>query len=236
MTDVTADRRCSSGSIRTRAPPRHRGVDGCWCWWRAAASLFLVRTVDSQLADIAQTYEVRRQARELMLALVDAETGQRGYLLTQDQSLSRALQPGGRHHGGNLPETRCDVIRDNPSQRLRIEGMAARDHWPSGQELAQHHRTDVGAAMSTMRWPSPVPVRARRSWTAIRDTLRSFIAEEDARLVERNAQMAGYRQGLVRGHRRRPRGGGRPCLCAVRRAPSGRSRRSPQQRDRAGRH
>lgn len=50
----------------------------------AAAALFLVRTVDSQLVDIGNTYEVRRQARELMLAVVDAETGQRGYLLTRD--------------------------------------------------------------------------------------------------------------------------------------------------------
>ena len=50
----------------------------------AGASLFLVRSVDTQLSDIANTYEVRRQARELILALVDAETGQRGYLITQD--------------------------------------------------------------------------------------------------------------------------------------------------------
>src|SRR5690349_1083525 len=51
-----------------------------------AASLYMVRTVDSQLADIAKTYEIRRQARELMLAVVDAETGQRGYLITRDEA------------------------------------------------------------------------------------------------------------------------------------------------------
>ena len=50
----------------------------------AGASLFLVRSVDTQLSDIANTYEVRRQARELILAVVDAVTGQRGYLITQD--------------------------------------------------------------------------------------------------------------------------------------------------------
>jgi CHASE3 domain sensor protein len=56
----------------------------------AAAALYLVRGVDIQLADTANTYEVRRQARELILALVDAETGQRGYLLTQER---RYLDP-----------------------------------------------------------------------------------------------------------------------------------------------
>ena len=38
----------------------------------AAASLFLVRTVDNQMVDIGNTYEVRRQARDLMLAVVNA--------------------------------------------------------------------------------------------------------------------------------------------------------------------
>ena len=49
----------------------------------AASALFVVQGVDAQMKDVAHTYEVRRQARELILALVDAETGQRGYLLTR---------------------------------------------------------------------------------------------------------------------------------------------------------
>lgn len=158
------------------------------------ASLFLARTVDSQLGDIAQAYEVRRQARELMLALVDAETGQRGYLLTQDQ---KYLEPYNRAVA-TLSDTYqglLDLIRDNASQRLRIEGIgpeitAKRQELATTIELTSAGNVDAALAVARSD-------EGQALMDSIRSTLRGFVAEEDARLVERNAQMAGYRQGLV---------------------------------------
>jgi len=50
----------------------------------AASSLFMLRMVDGQLSYVDKSEDVRREAQALILALVDAETGQRGYLLTLD--------------------------------------------------------------------------------------------------------------------------------------------------------
>ena len=52
----------------------------------AAAALVLVQGIDRQISDVVHTYEVRNQARELTIALSEAESSQRGYLLTGDES------------------------------------------------------------------------------------------------------------------------------------------------------
>ena len=43
---------------------------------------------------IVHTMDVRRAARVVLIQLLDAETGERGFLLTGDDEISRALQPG----------------------------------------------------------------------------------------------------------------------------------------------
>ena len=43
----------------------------------AIVALFIVRGVDVQMRNVSNSYEVRRQARELIQGLLDAETGQR---------------------------------------------------------------------------------------------------------------------------------------------------------------
>lgn len=160
----------------------------------AAASLFIVRTVDNQLVDIGDTYEVRRQARELMLSIVDAETGQRGYLLTHEATY---LDPYNRAVA-SMDDTYRELLRlvaDNQSQRLRLEGLE-----PSleakRQEMAQTidmvAKGDIANAMALLRSDE-----GKALMDSIRNTLRTFIAEEDAKLIERNAQMEGYRQMLV---------------------------------------
>jgi len=160
----------------------------------AAASLFLVRTVDNQLVDIGNTYEVRRQARELMLAMVEAETGQRGYLLTHDQAY---LDPYSRAVA-SIDSTYTELLRlvgTNQSQRLRLDGLA-----PNVEaKRAEMARTiemvstgDIANAMAVLRSDE-----GKALMDSIRSTLRTFIAEEDAKLIERNGQIEGYRQLLV---------------------------------------
>ncbi len=160
----------------------------------AAASLFLVRTVDGQLADIGEAYEARRQARELMISVVEAETGQRGYLLTQD---GRYLEPYNRAVASIDDSYRrlLDLIRDNPAQSLRIEGIDA-DLEAKRQEFARTieltSRGDADQALALVRSGGGEEVMRR-----IRAALRAFIAEEDARLIDRNDRMEIYRQWLV---------------------------------------
>jgi two-component sensor histidine kinase/CHASE3 domain sensor protein len=160
----------------------------------AAASLFLVRTVDSQLVDIGNTYEVRRQARELMLALVDAETGQRGYLLTHDPSY---LDPYNRAVA-SIDSTYRELLRlvdTNQSQRLRLDMLdpsLAAKRAEMARTIELMSAGDVANAMALLRSDE-----GKSLMDTIRGTLRTFIAEEDAKLIERNGQVQGYRQMLV---------------------------------------
>lgn len=160
----------------------------------AASSLFLVRTVDNQLVDIGSTYEVRRQARELMLALADAETGQRGFLLTQDASY---LDPYNRALASidSSYQNLLELVKTNQPQLLRLEGLEpslAAKRAEMAQSVEMVSSGDIANAMALLRSDE-----GKSLMDSIRGTLRAFVAEEDARLIERNAQMDSYRQMLV---------------------------------------
>lgn len=160
----------------------------------AAASLFLVRTVDNQLVTIGHNYEVRRQARELMLAVVDAETGQRGYLLARDAAYlapyNRAVATMDETYEGLI-----QMVEKGETQRLRLDDLdphlvAKRTEMARTIELIAEG--NAAGAMALMRSDE-----GKAHMDAIRTTLRAFIAEEDARLIEGNSRMDGYRQMLV---------------------------------------
>ncbi len=160
----------------------------------AGASLFLVRSVDTQLSDIANTYEVRRQARELIQALTDAETGQRGYLITQE---AQYLQPY-ELATATLDTTYkalLDLIRDNPTQLSQIEPLAGpiaqkREEMATTIQMAADGRLAQALALTRTGEGQIV-------MDGIRTTIRSFIAAEDSKLVERNTAVQAYRQWLV---------------------------------------
>jgi len=160
----------------------------------AAASLFLVRTVDNQMVDIGNTYEVRRQARDLMLAVVNAETGQRGYLLTRDPAYLEPYDRAIASMDATLQLLR-GMVEDNAAQKLRLEGVepnliAKRNEMARGIELVTSG--NIGGAMALAG-----SNEGKALMDEIRITLRSFVAEEDARLIERNEKMEGYRQMLL---------------------------------------
>jgi len=160
----------------------------------AGSALFLVRGADTQIADVVKTYEVRRQARELILALVDAETGQRGYLLTQD---SQYLEPY-QDAVATIGRTYDDLIKmvvDTPGQKLLLNTIA--DQLEQKQvemamtiSLASAGRLDE--ALAIFRSDT-----GRALMESLRTAIRRFMVEEDGRLVERNAQVELTRQLLV---------------------------------------
>lgn len=156
-----------------------------------AASLYLVRTVDSQLADIAKTYEIRRQARELMLAVVDAETGQRGYLITRDEAY---LDPYNVAIGqlSQTYQSLLALLGDNPTQRGRIEALvpdldAKRAEMARTIELMSSGES--AEALALLRSDTGLQLMER-----IRSGLREVVGEEDEKLIDRNGRMQLYRQ------------------------------------------
>jgi len=160
----------------------------------AAASLFLARTVDSQLVDIDNAYEVRRQASELMLSVVDAETGQRGYLLTRDPTYLVPYDRAIASMDSTFLRLR-GLVGSNPSQQSQLDALepslvAKREEMARTIDLTSSG--DIAGAMALLG-----SNEGKTLMETIRTTLRDFVAEKDARLIERNEQMQGYRQMLL---------------------------------------
>ena len=160
----------------------------------AGASLFLVRSVDTQLGDIANTYEVRRQTRELILALTDAETGQRGYLITRE---AQYLEPY-ELATATLDTTYknlLNLIKNDPAQLAQIEPLAE----PIARKRAEMAETIQLVADGRMAQALAMTKTGEGQviMDDIRSAIRSFIVAEDAKLIERNTAVQGYRQWLV---------------------------------------
>ena len=89
----------------------------------AVAALVLVQGIDRQIGDVIRTYEVRNQARELTISLSEAESSQRGYLLTRDPSY---LDP---YHGAAASiDTRLislsALTNGDPEQAARVRSIS----------------------------------------------------------------------------------------------------------------
>src|SRR5262249_38669932 len=70
---------------------------------------------------------VLNNSTQLLTALLDAETGQRGYIITHDSAL---LAPyfGTRHRADSLLEVLRGLTGDNPAQQARLDTLTTRTH------------------------------------------------------------------------------------------------------------
>lgn len=157
------------------------------------AALFLVRSIDGQLEDIEGTYEVRRQARDLMIALVDAETGQRGYIISRDPQYLAPYNAAVSRLGSTF-ETLTGLVADDPEQRERLESLvpdldAKRAEMVGTIELVSQGRSMD--AISLVRTDTGLEVMDR-----IRGALNTFIAVEEGNLVRRNGEI-GFQRHLL---------------------------------------
>lgn len=160
----------------------------------AGSALFIVRGADAQLVDVAKTYELRRQAREMVQALVDAESGQRGYLLTLDEAYLEPYQEAVESIGATYARL-LELASDDPAKKSIINGL---------EESVEHKRAEMATTITLAgsgRLDEALLVlrsdAGRALMDRLRSTLRAFIAEEDAKLVDRNAAVELSRQLLV---------------------------------------
>jgi signal transduction histidine kinase/CheY-like chemotaxis protein len=71
---------------------------------------------------MAHSLEIRREASELLSTVADAETGQRGFLLTGDLSYLRPYQRAQAHLPG-LERSLGALTHDNPDQQQRLAAL-----------------------------------------------------------------------------------------------------------------
>jgi two-component sensor histidine kinase/CHASE3 domain sensor protein len=194
MTDATAH--LSSIALPKRELRRRLAIALSLILVVAAAvlALFIVQGVDAQMRDVQHTYEVRRQARELIQSLVDAETGQRGFLLTQDQAYLEPYRAAVASMDATY-QNLLAMLADNPAQKARITGLAEsieqkRSEMATTITMATGDR--LTEALSILRSDA-----GRALMDGIRQTLSAFIAEEDGKLIERNNRVDGSRVWLI---------------------------------------
>ncbi|HUI96362.1 MAG TPA: CHASE3 domain-containing protein [Xanthobacteraceae bacterium] len=90
-----------------------------------AAVLFLAYRTSEADRWVAHTIEVRQLARELMNTAVDAETGVRGYLLTDDPAFLEPYDAASAKLPGTLDALR-GLTADNPAQQAALNSITAR--------------------------------------------------------------------------------------------------------------
>lgn len=133
---------------------------------------------------VSHTHEVQNQLSQLLTNLQDAETGQRGYVIT---GLDRYLAP--YTAGSAAAETNrrrlAQLVSDSPRQVARAEALAPliADKLTELQESIDVRRTrDFAAAQSIV-----LTDRGKKAMDGIRQTVQEMSTEENALLAQRAA-------------------------------------------------
>jgi signal transduction histidine kinase len=118
-----------------------------------ASSLWLTEQTRDHFDDVVATRELRSQAADLMSVLQDAETGQRGFLLTRDRSYLEPYDRAGRELEQRLTQLSRAGVAEPPLQE-RIDGLAATMRAKMAElaeTVALAERGDTDAALALVR-------------------------------------------------------------------------------------
>lgn len=160
----------------------------------AVSALILVEGINRQINDVLHTYEVRNQARELSIALSEAESSERGFLLTRDQSYLEPYRRSAASMGTRLLSL-TSITQDDPQQAARVRSIAAgivarADEMARTIELVEAQR--AGDARTLIETGE-----GERLMDDLRTMLGQFITEENQKLFERNQRIDDSRRWLV---------------------------------------
>ena len=160
----------------------------------AIAALVLVQGINRQIGDVVHTYDVRNEARALTIALSEAESAQRGFLLTRDVSFLDSYHQSSSAIGGRLLAL-SGLTRDDAQQGARVRSIAAEIIGKSAEmeravELVQAQR--AGDARRLIETGI-----GERLMGNLQAALERFIDEENSKLLERNQEIENYRGWLV---------------------------------------
>jgi two-component sensor histidine kinase/CHASE3 domain sensor protein len=160
----------------------------------AVAALILVQGIDRQIGDVLHTYDVRNQARELTITLTGAESAQRGYVLTRDDSYLEDYHQSSSSIGTRLLAL-TGLTTDDPLQAARIRAIAVEtvdksDEMERSVKLVQDDRTADARRLIAAGV-------GERLMGSLQVALQQFIDEENAKLFDRNEQIDQSRRWLV---------------------------------------
>jgi CHASE3 domain sensor protein len=159
----------------------------------ACASYWNVRTLAATHRRVVHTHEVITQLQDVLSLLKDAETGQRGYLLTGEAAYREPYDEAVDVLPARLARLK-ELTADNPNQQARFPELEARigaklDEL--GRALALRDRAGPDAALAFVR-----DGRGKQEMDAIRGLVAAVGADEQ-RMLERRAAAADRRVRLT---------------------------------------
>jgi methyl-accepting chemotaxis protein len=131
---------------------------------------------------VAHTREVQNQLTQLLSNLQDAETGQRGYVITGVESYLAPYTDGTARVEENRRRL-AELVSDNPRQQARADALAPliADKLAELQQTVDLRRTrDFAAAQSVV-----VSDRGKKAMDALRTIIREMNLEEETLLKTR---------------------------------------------------
>jgi methyl-accepting chemotaxis protein len=131
---------------------------------------------------VAHTREVQNQLTELLASLQDAETGQRGYVITGNESYL-APYADGTARAEQIRRHLAQLVEDNGRQQARVDTLASliADKFAELQQVIDVRKTrDFAAAQSIV-----LTDKGKKSMDAIRTVLRDMNLEEEELLKTR---------------------------------------------------
>jgi two-component sensor histidine kinase/CHASE3 domain sensor protein len=158
------------------------------------AALFLFGGVEAQLTDIMLTQQVRQQARDLLQGLVDAESGQRGFLLTQDPAYLAPYRAADHTIDASYRTLVTLVQSDQQAQRALADVLAditSKRH-EMASTIALVEAGEIDQAIAVVESDA-----GKAAMDQIRSQIGAFVSHQDDLLADRNAEVAVYRQGLI---------------------------------------
>jgi methyl-accepting chemotaxis protein len=140
-------------------------------------------TQQTQAADwVAHTREVQTVLAKLLSNLQDAETGQRGFVITGVESYLAPYTDGTARAEGNRMRI-AQLVSDNPRQQVRADGLAPliADKFAELQQIIDLRKAgDFAAAQKALSTD-----RGKKAMDAIRNLLQEMDSEEEALLKTR---------------------------------------------------
>ena len=133
---------------------------------------------------VSHTHEVQNELTRLLSNLQDAETGQRGYVITGADRYLAPYTAGAAAIEGNRKRL-LQLVSDNPRQVARAEALAPliADKLSELQETIDARRThDFTSAQSLV-----VTDRGKKAMDGIRQTVQDMTLEEETLLAQRSA-------------------------------------------------
>ncbi|MBV9066539.1 MAG: CHASE3 domain-containing protein [Methylobacteriaceae bacterium] len=147
----------------------------------AGSSVWLSERTRENAADLRDAQSIRSRTSRLLALLLDVETGQRGFLLTQDPKYLEPYEAARRQIGPDIARLQ-QLHQSDPDQEKVLDDLsrAVSDKLSElGQTIALAQTGDAAAALNVVKTN-----RGRESMERTRQILSNLLARADVRLRE----------------------------------------------------